>query len=216
VKIWHWTLALLLVAGGAAAQPPADEGPDDRFAPLAAPAIDADERETLVAGGVVVRDLPTRDGEGVGVLAMGLIDAPPEELWRVMDDCEGQDEFLPRIRRAVVRDRADGAHTCELVMDMPFPLEDRRQATRNRLRRLPDGGYQRYWSLAPGDWSDLRNHGSWTVHPFADRSLLVSRMEIVPKAPLPLWLIRAAQTRQAPASFQAIDERVRSLRGAGD
>jgi hypothetical protein len=208
-------LVLLLASGSlrssAAAPPHSDSGPADRFAPLRAPVLGDDDRSHLEAGGVVVRDLPPGDGEGIGVLVMGLVEAAPDQVWMVMSDCEHQDEFLPRIAYAAVRDRDGADHTCELVFDLPFPLDDIRAATRQHVRRLPDGGYQRYWELLPGDWGYRRDNGSWTVHPYADgrRSLLVNRMDLLPKSALPGWLLRAAQSRQAPATFDAIRARVR-------
>jgi len=53
------------------------------------------------------------------------------------------------------------------------------------------------------------------VHPFGgERSLLVSRMDLLPKTRFPAWILRAAQNRQAPASYEAIRQRLRELRAA--
>jgi len=190
--------------------PRTDSKPVDRFAPIAAPVLGEDDRSRLEAGETLVLDLPPSDGKGIGVLVMGLIAAPPDQVWRVMSDCDAQDEFLPRILHAEVRDRDGDDHTCDLVVDVPFPLEDLRTATRHHVRRLPDGGYQRYWALLPGDWSYHRNMGSWTVNPFADgrRSLLVNRLDLLPKSSIPEWILRAAHTQQAPETFDAIRARV--------
>jgi hypothetical protein len=192
--------------------PPAPEL-DDRFAPLAAPVLEAVDRERLEAGEVVVRDLPPTEPEGIGMLLMGVVDAPPNQVWAVMADCEEQDEFIPRIRHASVRDRDGDSHTCDLVVDVPFPLGDLRTATRHRVRRLPDGGHQRRWDLLPGDWDYVRNSGSWTVHPHDSgrRSLLIGRMDLLPKSVVPFWILHAAQVNQAPQTFGAIRARVRDL-----
>src|SRR5262249_27419377 len=154
---------------------------------------------------------PPSDGAGIGVLVMGLVEAPPDRVWKVMADCEEQDEFMPRILHSAVKDRDGDSHTCELVVDLPFPLEDARTETRQHVRRLPDGGYQRSWELLPGDWSYRRDRGSWSVHPYAagNSSLLVQRLDLLLKAAVPEWILRAAHTRQAPATFEAIRARVR-------
>lgn len=193
------------------APPPDDPEWAERFAPLAPPALAEDDRKRLDAGEVVIRDLPPTDADGIGVLLMGLVDATPDQVWAVMADCEGQDEFIPRISHAEVRDRDGDSHTCELVVDLPPPLGDLRTETRHHVRRLPDGGHQRRWELLPGDWDYERNSGSWTVHPYQDgrRSLLVARMDLLPKSVLPVWILRAAHTRQAPETFDAIRARVR-------
>jgi ribosome-associated toxin RatA of RatAB toxin-antitoxin module len=211
-------LALLLAIGlpqiAAGGSPAADApAPADRFAPLAAPALGDADRARLDAGEVLIRDLEPSDPNGIGVLLMGLVDATPDQVWEVMQDCEAQDEFLPRISHAAVQDREGDSHTCDLVVDLPLPLSDLRTETRHRVRRLPDGGHQRRWDLLPGDWSYLRNSGSWTVHPYSGggRSLLVGRMDLLPKSAMPNWVLRAAQARQAPETFAAIRARVRQI-----
>jgi hypothetical protein len=210
---------LLALAGlpGARADAPDAAEPADRFAPPTPPALEQEDRSRLEAGATLVRDLPPSDAGGIGVILIGLIEAPPAQVWSVMADCEDQDEFLPRISHAAVRDRDGDSHTCDLVVDLPFPLQDARTATRHHVRRLEDGGYQRRWDLLPGDWSYHRNRGSWTVHPYADegRSLLVSRMDMLPKSVIPTWILRAAYAEQAPATFEAIRARVRAYGNAG-
>jgi len=196
---------LLLAAGSLRAAEPELE----RFAPLAAPALGDGERARLAAGEVLVRPLPPSAGEGIGTLALGVIDAPPERVWAVMADCAEQDQFLPRVTYSAVRDRDGDAHTCELVVALPFPLAAARTETRQHVRRLPDGGYQRWWELLPGDWGYRRDTGSWSIHPFTGgRSLLVSRLDLLVKGAVPAWLVRAAQSDQAPATFAAIRKRV--------
>jgi len=217
-KLARLAFALLLAMAlpqiaWADAPPPADPAWDDRFAPLAPPALAEDDRTQLDAGAVVIRDLQPRDADGIGVLLMGVVDATPDQVWAVMADCEEQDEFIPRVLYAAVRDREGESHTCDLVIDLPLPLSDLRTATRHHVRRLPDGGHQRRWYLLPGDWDYQRNSGSWTVHPYQDgrRSLLVGRMDLLPKSMLPVWLLHAGQVRQAPETFAAIRARVREV-----
>jgi hypothetical protein len=214
------SLALaLLLAGVPAGDSPADQAPptnsewSNRFAPLGPPPFAEEERTRLDAGEVVVRDLTPSDPNGVGMLLAGVIDATPDRVWAVMADCEPQEEFIPRVRHAAVRDRDGDSHTCDLVVDLPLPFSDLRTATRHHVRRLPDGGYQRRWELLPGDWDYHRNSGSWTVHPYrgAQRSLLIGRMDLLPKSMLPVWLLHAGQVRQAPETFTAIRTRVSQL-----
>ena len=184
------------------------------FAPETLPALEEAERERLAGGEVLIRELEPSDGEGIGMLTMAFVEASVEAVWAVMADCEEQDEFIPRVLHAEVRDREGDLFTCDLQVDLPFPFEDPRTATRHRVVRLPDGGYQRRWKLADGDdASYARNRGSWTVHPFEGGALIIARMDLLPKTVLPLWLIEAAQTQQAPETYAAIRERVASESG---
>jgi hypothetical protein len=183
----------------------------DRFAPALPAVLDDSDTSKLEAGEILVRDLAPEQGDGIGLLSLGLVDATPERVFGVLSSCEDQDEYMPRVLFSAVRDRVGDSHTCELVVDLPRPFDDIHTVTRHRVRRLPDGGYQRYWKLVPGPWSYLRDTGSWSVHPYAGgmRSLLINRVDLLLKSQLPDWLVRAAQTRQAPASFEAIRARVR-------
>ena len=184
----------------------------DRLAPADPPVLSDSDRQQLEAGALVIRDLPASDPGGIGLLVMGLVDATPDRVWKVMSDCEKQHEFMPRVSHSAVRDRDGDKHTCELAIDMPYPLDPVRVETRQIVRGLPDGGHQRRWELAPGDWSYLRDDGSWSVHPYAtgQRSLLVNRMDVLLKSALPVWILRAAQTREAPAVYEAIRLRVQT------
>ena len=182
----------------------------DPLAPLTQPTLTDSDRRQLEAGALVIRDLAPSDPEGIGLVIMGLVDATPDRLWSVMADCAKQEEFLPRVSHSTVRDRDGDRHICGLVVELPFPFEAARSETRQLVRRLPDGGYQRLWELAPGDWSYRRDSGSWSIHPYSggQRSLLVNRMDLLFKSTLPGWVLRAAQTHEAPAMFEAIRLRV--------
>jgi hypothetical protein len=205
-------LAVASLRGSLArAEAPIGSDWEARFAPLAAPELAVGERSQLAAGEIVLRYLAPSDAAGLASLVMAVIDATPAQVWAVMADCDEQDEYMPRIASAAVRDRAGDDHTCDLVIDLPFPADDARSTTRQHVRRLPDGGYQRRWELAPGPSSYERYGGSWSVHPVAQgqRSLLVNRVDLVPKSSLPLWMLRAVYRQEAPAGFEAIRVRVR-------
>ena len=212
----RWTLALGLALAAPLAAAAESEAPAPaieitaRYAPSQAPTLSSDERARLAHGEVVVREMQASDSDGIGMLVMAVVDAPPERVWQVMADCDAYEEFVPRVSHARVRDRDGAFHTCELVVDLPMPLGDQITETRQQTRRLPDGAYQRLWTLLPGDWSYHRNDGSWTAHPHGEgaQSLLVNRMDARPKSSVPLWILRAAQVRQAPETFLAIRKRV--------
>ena len=209
-------LAALLAVGclrgsAALADPPSAADWEARFAPPSVPDLSAAERSQLDAGEILLRDLTPSVADGVASLVMAVIDATPAQVWQLMEDCDEQDEYMPRIASAAVRDRAGDEHTCDLVIDLPFPADDARSTTRQHVRRLPDGGYQRHWQLAQDSPSYERYSGSWSVHPFAPggRALLVNRMDVVPKSALPRWLLRTVYRQEAPAGFEAIRVRVR-------
>lgn len=185
----------------------------DAFVPGAPEPVElgAAERARLAEGGLVLEPLEPTGGQGIALRALGLVEAPPARVWPVVRDCHRFAEFMPRTKHSERRRAPDGAATCYLVMDLPFPLADVHSEVRTRYERLPEGGFRRRWSLLGGDYA--RNQGSWTVLPWdaeGRRSLLVYQIDAHPKQMLPDFVLRAAQQRQLPATYRAIEARART------
>ena len=82
-------VVLWLCASSVAAEPALDAiDIAERFAPLRPPTLSAEERSRLAAGEILVRELPPSDEDGLGVVSIGVVEATPEAVWRVMADCE--------------------------------------------------------------------------------------------------------------------------------
>ncbi len=182
--------------------------------------LDEGQRAILEAGGVVVVAEHPKHGKGHAYRSYGLVDAPPARVWAVVRDCEHLDEYMPRMARAVEFDRHEGSYVCETEIELPFPLSNRVNAARSVLEELPGGVFRRHWSLVAGDWDYLRNDGSWTVQPWDQsgrRTLLEYWLDAWLKSSVPDFIVEAARKVQAPAAYEAIRRRVRSLAvAAGD
>ena len=178
------------------------------------PALSADQVEVLERGEVVVTQLPPAGGSGYAYRTYGLVEAAPALVWEVIRDCEHLDEFMPRMARSVETERSEGSYVCETEIELPFPLSNRHNAARSFLEQLPGGIFKRHWSLIDGDGDYYRHDGSWTIRPWGEageRSLLENWMDSWPKSAVPDFIVQAAQTVQAPAAFEAIRKRVRTL-----
>ncbi len=192
-------LCPLLVAGLAGAEPPT---------------FTAEQRAELESGSVVLQEVSPTDDHGNAYRSFAVIDAPPRQVWPVVRDCEQLDEFMPRMARAEETDRSEDSYVCETEIELPFPLENRVNSARSFLEELPGGGYRRHWSLVSGHGHYRRNDGSWTAYPWGDdgsQTLLVNFMDVWLETQVPDFVIAGAQTVQAPAVFDAIRERVRTL-----
>jgi ribosome-associated toxin RatA of RatAB toxin-antitoxin module len=180
--------------------------------PFEAPALSADEQKLLEKGEVLVRRLEPAGGKGVAVLAVGVVDAKPPEVWPVVRDCQHFKDFMPRTKHSELREEA-GATLCRVELSMPFPLKDLWSETKSTLNEAPPR-FRRDWTLVHG--TSLRNDGSWTLLPRADgaKTLLVYRIDTQPDSMVPDGLARAAQTKSLPDMMAAVRKRVATLRSA--
>jgi hypothetical protein len=178
------------------------------------PALSVDQWEVLERGEVVVTELPPNGGNGYAYKTYGLVEAAPARVWRVIQDCDQLDEYMPRMALAVETEQTENSYVCETEIDLPFPLSNRRNKARSILERLPGGIFKRQWSLTDGEWDYHRHDGSWTIHPWGEageRSLLENWIDSWPKNAVPDFIVHAARTVQAPEAFEAIRKRVRGI-----
>lgn len=180
--------------------------------PFEAPALSADDQKVLEKGEVVVRRLEPAGGKGVAVLAVGVVDAKPPEVWPVVRDCQYFKDFMPRTKHSELKEEA-GVKLCRVELSMPFPLKDLWSETKSTVNEAPPR-FRRDWTLVHGTY--LRNDGSWTLLPWADgaKTLLVYRIDTQPDSMVPDGLARAAQSKSLPDMMAAVKKRVVTLRTA--
>ncbi len=163
--------------------------------------------QQLQAGEIVVQSERDSDDGAYVVTVSGLYQEEPAIIWDVVGDCARFHEFMPRMRESEVVVEDDGTHICRTVSDMPMPLADLESAVRTWTETFPDGSFQRRFEQIPGDWAYHRNEGFWAVSPHrgaGGRTLLRYRLAVVPRMALPGFIVRLAQERTAPQSFEAI------------
>ena len=166
--------------------------------------------ENLRTGRIAIVEQRPTDGRGVALRACGTVDAPPGVVWGVLRDCGKFEQFLPRVSRSRLTRRDDNVVVCDETIDMPFPLGDLHSITRVIESTLPNGGFERRWSLIRGTYRRLR--GAWVVLPAdasASQSLVVYEVDMDPETLIPDFMIRQAQSAAAPEVFRAVRERVR-------
>lgn len=179
---------------------------------VAAPKLTDAEKKTLDAGTVLVRERTPTDHRGVSAEAIGVIDAPPDEVWPVVRDCEHYAKFLPSTK-ASAKKIEQGAWVCFDEISLPFPLANLWADTRSLNDETPGGPYQRSWTLLRGTYR--RNQGSWSVLPWgADgkKSLAVYLIDSDPSMAVPDVILKAAQTGSMPEVIVAVRKRVLALR----
>jgi hypothetical protein len=193
---------ILCVSAGALAQP------------VVAPTLTATEQKRLDANEVVISEFKPTDNRGIGVRALGVIDAPTTEVWPVVRDCQHFSSFMPRTKASAVKEE-EGVRVCHVELKMPWPLSDLWSDSKSVQREEPAGHYFRGWSLVRGTYR--RNTGSWSLVPWgADgkKTLVVYVIDSDPAMVIPDAILRSAQVGSLPEVFTSIRKRVVALRDA--
>ena len=136
-----------------------------------------------------------------------VIEAAPEKVWAIIDDCGNYSKTMPRIvaSKQMMRD-ADHVE-CEVTADLPFPLSDLTGRTRATMTVEPGVKWTRSWTLVSGDYT--QNTGSWQITPFKGdpkRTMIVYWLQVEPKISLPQFVITGGQKSALPGVIQRLRE----------
>ena len=162
---------------------------------------------------VVREDSGRRVSEGCG---LGVIEAPLVAVRDVVDAAQHFDEFMPRILESDVEPVSPEVYLNRQVLDMPFPIEDRRYTVRVETGAVGNGdgaGWQARWTYVEGSGNIRESRGSWTLIPVsADRTVVVYRLLTDPGGRLPAWVVDHAAPRALRRVLSALRGRVLSRR----
>jgi carbon monoxide dehydrogenase subunit G len=179
---------------------------------LTYPTLSDRETKRLEAGEVLVREFKPTGNRGIGVESMSVVDAPSDEVFRVLRDCAQFSKFMPRTKESLVTEE-DGRHVCHVVLEMPFPLANLWSDTTAEEHEEPAGHFHRSWTGLRGTYN--HNTGSWAALPWGAagrQTLVVYVLDTDPKILIPDALLRSAQTGSLPEVFAGIRKRVVALR----
>lgn len=190
---------------------------------LAAPAaaqptaFSAAEARRLEAGEVLTRSWrEQKTGAGAG-WAVGVVAAPPAQVFKVIADVERYKEFTERMVESRVVERRDGRYRFYYRIRMPGPLADHECTTDNVHEVDPARQtYARRWTLVSGTFH--RNDGAWTVRPWGtkgERSLLVYQVVLLPTTAAPKVVLDYVARVALPKSVKTMRSRVAALKQAG-
>lgn len=155
------------------------------------------------------RDAGRRVSEGCG---FGVIEAPPSVVRDVIDAAAAFDEFMPRVLESEVEPLSPGVYLNRQVLDMPFPVEDRRYTVRVETGAVATGagaGWQARWTYVEGSGNVRESRGSWTLIPVStDRTVVVYRLLTDPGGRLPAWIVDYTAPRALRRVLTSVRERV--------
>jgi len=180
----------------------------------------------------VVRQTPTGDvwvemvaagagqpQEGVG---RGVVEAPPERVFRALADVAHWHEFMPFLTRSDAQPQADGSVLSRQVMSLPPPLGERRYRVRftqgtEASPESPQGkSWVLRWVLVPGSGNLAGLRGSWRLTALGpNRTLAVCRLFTDPGGLTPRWAVDRGAAQTLPWIFHGLRQHVRRSRYDG-
>lgn len=132
------------------------------------------------------------------IVMSATLDVPPKKVWAIVNDCSRYKGRLPRVAAAKLLKQEGNVFTCEVTIEMPFPLSNLTAVT-EATHTESDAGMSRRWKLVRGDYKV--NEGSWEVKP-ADpdgkTSLVVYTVHAEPNTMIPAAIREAAQKKTLP------------------
>jgi hypothetical protein len=181
-----------------------------------------EEMRRLASGEVLVSLAPAAGGGPQEATGRGIIDAPPERVFRALADYAHWQEFMPFLERSDPRTGKDGAAESLHVLKLPAPFGERRYRVRfsQRVETGPGdpGGtlWRIDWSYVPGSGNLAGHRGSWTLTAFGPgRTLAVCRLFTDPGGGVPQWVVDRANWKNLPWIFDGLRQHVRRSRYDG-
>jgi len=155
------------------------------------------------------REAGGRIREGCG---LGVIEAPLSAVRGVIDAAADFDEFMPRILESDVEPVSPGIYLNRQILDMPFPVEDRRYTVRVETGAVETGagfGWRARWTYVEGSGNVRESRGSWTLIPLdAERTVVVYKLLTDPGGRLPAWIVDFTAPRALRRVLASVRERV--------
>ncbi len=187
---------------------------------LGAAAVDAPEQAVSTPTGEVrVSLVPARpDGprEGIG---RGVVQAPPERVFRALADLEHWHEFMPFLEQSTARPRKDGSIESFQRLELPFPVGRRsyRIRVRNQVERTAGGTVWRIdWTCVPGSGNVKDHHGSWTLAATGNRATLATvHLYTDPGGMIPVRAMDRGTLETLPWIFHGLRQHVQRARYDG-
>jgi len=209
--LWLTTLAALwLAAAPASPAPPAT--------------AEMAEMKRLAAGEVLISSREVQPRAPREQIARGVIDYPPERVYRAVADYGNYDEFMPFVIQAdVVKTLPDGAVLSSQRLRLPRPFGERHYVLRVHSW-IETGGpagrtWRTEWAYVPGSGDIAGQRGSWVLTglPPASpgspgRTLATFRLFSDPGGAVPVWLYERAVADTLPYIFKGLRLHVRRSR----
>jgi hypothetical protein len=192
------------------------------------------EVQARLARGEIVVDLEREPGTHTLVgTAVGVIDAPREQVWAVLGDYDHFPEFMPRFKACFIlrpdvitqigdkpnlrelepmlrANKLDSSSADTLLLfhsfNFPFPLGDRCCLVRKVLNGVT---FRSHYAMVTGEFKV--NEGSWELRPYGKKTLAIYITRTDPGLAVPGFLLSMGTRSILPDVIKGVRKRVREM-----
>ena len=138
--------------------------------------------------------------------AHAIIKTPIAKLWAIISKCSDYKKNMPSIKKSKQLSVKGNVIRCEIVVDLPFPMDDLRSVTDAKHTIKKDKFYKRAWNLVEGDYQI--NRGFWKLQAIdqGKHTYVHYVVHVEPKTAVPDFLKRMAQKSKIPGMFEKLRE----------
>jgi ribosome-associated toxin RatA of RatAB toxin-antitoxin module len=180
---------------------------------VARPTLDAARLDLLSHYEVLTFTDPFREGIERGK-AIGVIDATPEEVFRVATDYTRYREFMPRVTSSIIKQQNDDVALVELVAELRWPAGQSKVTARYTHEKLPGDIFRVRFDMVGG--SLLQYVGSLYIEPFGPGQTAVTYELIAePDTIAPKSAINKGVKRSTGNFIHALRQRINELHRLG-
>lgn len=191
--------------------------------------------EGLKPGEVKTEKLKTTDKNILGARAAGIIEAPVDTVWKVLNDFNKFKEFMPNMKESLIIDKevikeidikqkwdrepfekildkyrlnyANSDTFCSYsVLDLPWPADDRWYLIKNII---DDEQHTKRWSYVIGNMNVCE--GSWELQPYdknPSQTVVIYTTYSDPGGRIPNWIINLGFTKTLDDVILGLRKRV--------
>jgi len=175
------------------------------------------ERDDLLKGRVVLRDIPSPGMPGKAFEALGVLPGGFDEAYAVITDYGRYPEFMPAVKNATVKEENGAASVVEIRLVLPLG-QSRQYRLRYTARRTADeievAWVKLPWPELPAGQTIQDTSGRWLVRKFDSGGLLAAYRVYTDPGPVPLGLTDLASAlgrKSLPDVIRKTRQRILSL-----
>jgi len=206
--VWLAVCSLLLVPCSTAVSVEGLRAPDGKT--LTEEQRSALDRDEILVHLVAISGTPVKKATAVAV-----VDASPEQVFRVLTDYDSFTQFMPYCKKVQVQ-KADGDQSqVRFELDFPWPIGDRYyvlELTDRRERKGESVVLASRWTYVPDSGNINDTYGSWEVWPYNDGESFVRYTVFTdPGGRVPGWAANMATDVAVPSVIEGLRKRVREV-----
>lgn len=172
------------------------------------------EQRALLDNGEILVHLTDVAGTAVKkATAVAVIDAAPEQVFRVLTDYESFPEFMPYCRAVRIEEVKGKVSKVRYELDFPWPIGDRYyvlQLTDRSETRGDSPVLVSSWTYVPDSGNINDTYGSWEVYPErSERSLVRYTVFTDPGGRVPGWAANVATNVAVPGVIEGVRTHVK-------